>query len=126
MKNKLIKLGLGLGLVFTQASTVLAQSINLPQPALVPFTNIGSLITAGVGLILIIATILAFLYLVWGGVEWITSGGDKAGLEAARNRITNAFIGLIIVFSAWAIILLVQQFFGVKFIGENIIIPSVK
>lgn len=118
--KKLAQIGLGLGLVLTQTSFVCAQAITFTQPAVVTFTNIGTLISAGVGLIIIIATILAFLYLVWGGVEWITSGGDKAGLEAARNRITNAFIGLVIVLAAWAIILLIQSFFGITIIGQGV------
>ena len=29
---------------------------------------------------------MAFLYLIMGGISWITSGGDKAKLEEARKR----------------------------------------
>ena len=40
------------------------------------------------------------------------SGGDKANTEAARNQITAALVGLVIVFAAWAILTLVDTFFG--------------
>lgn len=81
-------------------------------------TLIGNFIAAGI----IIAALLVFLYLVWGGIEWITSGGDKAGLEQARNRITNALIGLVLVAAAWAIITLITTFLGIPF--PQLPIPS--
>lgn len=74
-------------------------------------TLIGNLIAMGI----ILASILTLLYLVWGGIEWITSGGDKAGLEQARNRVTNAFVGLILVVAAWAIFILTSKFLGFPF-----------
>jgi hypothetical protein len=58
--------------------------------------------------------------LVWGGVKYITSGGDKGQTEAARGQITAALVGLVIVFAAWAIINLVNIFFGVNILQLNI------
>lgn len=72
---------------------------------------------------LIVAAVVFFFMLVWGGIEWITSGGDKAGNENARKRITNALIGLAIVFSAWAIVTLIKVIFGIDLLG-GIVIPS--
>jgi len=74
-------------------------------------TLISNLIAAGI----IIAGLLTFLYLVWGGIQWLTSGGDKAGLETDRERITNAIIGLILVVASWAIITLISNFLGFPF-----------
>jgi hypothetical protein len=48
-----------------------------------------------------------------GAIQWITSGGDKGQLEGARNKITNALIGLIIVGASWAVFTLIGQFFGI-------------
>ncbi len=72
---------------------------------------IGNLVAAGI----IIAGIMTFLYLVLGGIEWIMSAGDKGALQQARDRITNAFIGLAIVMAAWAIITLASNFLGFPF-----------
>lgn len=77
-----------------------------------------------VGTLLIIAALLAFLYLILGGIKWITSGGDKAGMEEARNKITHAIVGLIIVGAAWAIMILVQNFLGVTIIGGQLEFPK--
>lgn len=80
-------------------------------------TNLGSLITGAVNALLIFAAIAAFIYLVLGGIQWITSGGDKAGMEAARNKITHAIVGLIVVAAAYAIMILVSSFLGINFLG---------
>ncbi|MBI2405255.1 hypothetical protein HYV22_03705 [Candidatus Gottesmanbacteria bacterium] len=107
------------------AENLLAQAnLNIPQPTNVAITDFGKLISALVGTLLIIAALLAFLYLILGGIQWITSGGDKAGMEAARNKITHAIVGLIIVGAAWAIMILVQNFLGITIIGGSISFPK--
>jgi hypothetical protein len=104
---------------------VFGQSINIAQPSnQYRITSVGQLISAAVGTMLIIAALLAFFFLILGGIQWITSGGDKAGMESARNKITHAIVGLIIVGAAWAIMLLVQQFLGINIIGNTLTFPS--
>ena len=85
---------------------------------------IGSIIGAIFGLLLVGGFVAAFLYLLMGGFDWITSGGDKAKLQSSRDKITNAIIGLIIVSSVWAIMTLVGQFVGIEF--PNLPIPTVQ
>jgi hypothetical protein len=74
--------------------------------------SIGGVITGGIQLVLALALILAFVFLVYGGIKWIMSGGDKAGTEAAKGTITAALIGLVVVFLSWALLNLVKGFFG--------------
>lgn len=75
-------------------------------------TALGGLISGLVGALFIAGFLLAFVTLIMGGLNWITAGGDKTKLEAARNQITNAIIGIIIVGAAYAITVLLAQFFG--------------
>lgn len=72
---------------------------------------------------LVIAAIVFFFILVIGGIKWIASGGDKAQTEGARNQITAALVGLVIVFAAWAIVALINTFFGVDIF--QLTLPSV-
>ncbi len=99
-------------------------TINIPQPSNVAINDFGKLVSAIVGTLLIVAALLAFLFLILGGIQWITSGGDKAGMEAARNKITHAIVGLIIVGAAWAIMILVQNFLGITIIGGSVSFPK--
>lgn len=101
-------------------ATVFAQDISVKKPKQVTFTNLGSLLGGFVGAAVVLALILAFVYLIWGGIQWITSGGDKAQTEAARNRITTALVGLAIVAAAWAIMRLIGFFFGIDPFALNI------
>jgi hypothetical protein len=78
-------------------------------------TVIGSLIGAIVGAFIIFSFIFALIFLLVGGISWITAGSDKAQLESARNKITHAIVGLIIVASVWAIMMLVGSFTGINF-----------
>lgn len=103
---------------------VLAADFNVPKPPNYSIVDIGKLIQAAVGTLLILAALLAFFFLILGGIQWITSGGDKSGMEAARNKITHAIVGLIIVGAAWAIMLLVQNFLGTTFISGDVTIPK--
>ncbi len=103
--------------VFAQAQ------LNIPQPTNIKIGDIGKLISALVGVLLILAALMAFFFLILGGIQWITSGGDKAGMEAARNKITHAIVGLIIVGAAWAVMILVQNFLGIQIIGGNLSLP---
>jgi hypothetical protein len=59
--------------------------------------------------LLIIGALVAIIFLIWGGIKWITSGGDKAKVESARNTIIGAIIGLIVVFASFLIINLVAK-----------------
>lgn len=85
--------------------------------------TITQIVSAALLLILVIAAVVFFFMLVIGGVRWITSGGDKAQTEAARNQITAALIGLVIVFAAWAIANLIEIFFGIDLFGGLNVTP---
>jgi len=52
--------------------------------------------------------------LLWGGIQWITAGGDKEAAQNAQKRLTSALVGLMIVFSTFAIIYLVESVFGIS------------
>ncbi len=70
-------------------------------------TDPNKLIKNVVNIIFIVAAAIVFAYLIWGAISWITSGGDKSKVEVARNRITSAVIGLLILVAVWALFNLV-------------------
>lgn len=69
----------------------------------------GGFLASLVGVLLVAGTIWTLVNLLQGGLQWISSGGDKAQLEAAQQRITNALIGLVILFASWAIFIVLLQ-----------------
>jgi hypothetical protein len=82
--------------------------------------SLTEIISWAVTVILVVAGLIFFFMLVVGGLRWILSGGDKAATESARGQITAALIGLVIVFSAWAIATLITTIFGINIIALEI------
>lgn len=126
MKKLLVSLTTLSGLSVLVTSVAHAQTLQIPQPSTVTVNEIGNVISAVIGVLIIVAAVMAFLFLILGGLQWITSGGDKAGMEAARNKITAAIVGLIIVAAAWALMVLIGQFIGFPILGgTGINIPTI-
>jgi hypothetical protein len=71
---------------------------------------IQSVITAA----LIIGVAIFFFTFLAGAIQWITAGGEKGGVEGARSKIFNALVGLLILFSIFAVMSALEIFFGIK------------
>lgn len=76
-------------------------------------------ISSVIGIMTVAAGIWFLFQFLIGGFFWMSSGGDKAKLHEARERITNAFIGLLIVVAGWSILALAGQFFGYDIVIGN-------
>ncbi len=66
-------------------------------------------------LIFSVAGIVLILMIVWGAFDWMISEGDKEKVAAARSKIINAIIGIILFALAFAIIQVLGTFIGFKF-----------
>lgn len=62
--------------------------------------------------VMMICALLVLFYLIAGALQWITSGGDKGKIEQARNKMFAAVVGIIIVASSYAILILILNFLG--------------
>lgn len=115
MKKLITGLGVGLSNLYWLAVPVLAQvekiEVEKPRGAIAEFSPV---ISGGLKIILTVAALVCLVYVIWGGIEWMTSGGEKTSVAAAKARLTAAFIGLIIVLAAWAIVKLLEYLFNVQ------------
>jgi hypothetical protein len=68
-----------------------------------------------VGLVLTVAAIVAFFYLIISGFQYITAGGDAGKAQSARQGIINALIGIIIILVSY----LVLRYVGTFLTGER-------
>ncbi|MFA6254990.1 MAG: TrbC/VirB2 family protein [Patescibacteria group bacterium] len=48
--------------------------------------------------------VIAIVIVIYGGYTWMTSGGNAEKIEKAKKILINAVIGLVIIFSAFAIV----------------------
>ncbi|MEN9407348.1 MAG: hypothetical protein RLZZ455_564 [Candidatus Parcubacteria bacterium] len=78
-------------------------------------TTFGTVFGNLINFIFVAAVIIALGFLIYGGVRWITSGGDKGGVETARNTIISAIVGLVVIVLAYFILnSLVLPFLGIE------------
>lgn len=85
--------------------------------------TVGGIISGAISLVLLVVALVFFFVLIMGGLKWVMSGGDQKNVEAARNQITNALIGLAIVFATFAIMKLIEVIFGITILN-GIQIPT--
>lgn len=85
--------------------------------------TIPNIVSGAIRLILVISALIAFVFLIVGGIKWITAGGDKEKTAGAQKTLTSALVGLVIVFASWAIIKLIETFFGIQIL--TLTIPTI-
>jgi len=71
--------------------------------------SFGDMLTFLVKGFFVVAGIAALVMLLWGALAWVISGGSKENVEAARDRITAALIGVFMILVALAIIWTLEQ-----------------
>jgi len=96
--------------------------ITLPQGQFTPLNEvtIPGMISAAVNITLIIASVLFVFSILIGGIKFILSGGDREKSDNARRQIVNALIGVFVIFSAWALLNLLKEFYGVDLLTFEI------
>ena len=80
-------------------------------------TYLGNTYKLGVG----IATVLAVLMIMWGGIEYMSTDA-MGGKEAGKERINNAIFGLLLALGSWIIL----RTINVQFINTTLNIAEVK
>lgn len=81
------------------------------QPELNAILDIWLILAAIIEILLRIAALLAVGYVIYGGIQFITSQGEPEKIAHARGTVLNAIIGLIIaVISAAVVSYIASQF----------------
>ena len=62
-----------------------------------PSDKVNTLIRQIINIFSVIVGIVAVIMIIWGGLKYITSGGDSSNVTGAKNTILYAIIGLVIV-----------------------------
>lgn len=65
-------------------------------------------------IMVIIGIVVCLVVIVWSGLQWASSGGDKNKITQARSRLVWAIIGLLVIMISFFIVSVVGAIFGVK------------
>jgi hypothetical protein len=66
--------------------------------------SVSNLVTLFITWVIYIAGVLAFLYLVYSGILYITAGGNSDQAKKAQLGLINAIIGIVIVVLSYVIL----------------------
>jgi len=85
-----------------------------------PVGGLGKLLSTGVSLFFLVASLALLVYLLWGAYDWLTSGGEKEKLTKAQLKIVNAIVGMLLMIVAVVIFNVIMiNVLGGKFIGPG-------
>lgn len=100
----------------TSAFSGVRDGVNAMKTDDMPAELIGpnGVITNITNTILYIVGIIAIIMLIFGGIRYITSGGDSKKVTDAKNTILYAIIGLVVALLAFAIVNFVLNALGVQ------------
>ena len=77
-------------------------TITLDGPTVKPgFSTLPEIISTLLPVLFTIAGLILLGMIVWGGYDLLLSQGDPAKAQSAKGKITNGFIGFIIIFCAY-------------------------
>jgi len=127
MKKQIAKVTAGV-LIFVSSMISVASINNVFAQTTRPGSVVGANVDPGAGYAfdagyllnfalkgaLVVGVLLALAFLILGGIEYITSGGEKGKTESARNKITAAVVGLILIAASFAILSLVLRILGIS------------
>ena len=95
--------------------TLLAQTtldIKSQATDIAPIVSFKLMVEKFANVALIIGALLTFGYMLWGAIQWIMSEGQSEKMASARQKIMHAMIGLSVLASTFAIMLVLQYFLG--------------
>lgn len=99
--------------IIAQITDPNAADVTINQGAtLYRITDFGLLLTRLFNVAILLIGIVILAYILWGGVDWVLSGGDKGKVEAARSKITQGIVGLALFVSIFAIYFVLKNFLG--------------
>ena len=99
-------------LVFEPAT---GNPITIPNPVcLSGIGGVNNFFVWVIDLLLITVSIISFFMLLWGGMAYMLSQGEKEGIGKAKARITYAIVGLVVSILSFTLINLLQNILGFK------------
>ena len=100
------KIGIGVAVALMPA-LALAQ---LPTPtspyAGAPFTllDIQGIIETVARFLILVSVVIAVIFIVWGGISYMSAGDDASRAGSAKSRIVNGIIGALVVLAVGLIL----------------------
>ena len=92
-------------------------AVNLPTGTELTLAKIQQLIETLANWLIIIGVVIAVIFIIWGGIKYMTARGDEKKATEAKTAIFNGIIGAAVVLGVGVILrttaaLVTRTFFG--------------
>jgi hypothetical protein len=96
--------------------SLLAQNLNVGgqnvKGPLKGIDNLGDLINVLMKFVIPFGAIILFFVILWGGYDYMTSGGSDDKIQTAKMKITAGIIGFVLLTVSYVLVGLISGFFG--------------
>ena len=75
-------------------------------------SSLSQLIVGIVNIMLLFAGSIAVIFVIVGGYQYVTSGGNEEQAEKGRKTLVNAIIGIVIIVLAYVVINVISNLVG--------------
>lgn len=91
-------------------------AVDIEQEFKPPFSDIGSFVSTLLPNVYVVAGVILFLLLIFGGFTYIVSAGQQKpeGVQKGKKAITAALIGFLLIFTSWWIIQIIEVITGLE------------
>ncbi|MCX7881107.1 MAG: pilin [Patescibacteria group bacterium] len=76
--------------------------------------TLGDLINRLMQFIIPLAGIILFLVIIWGGYDFLMSGGNQDKIKSGKSKITAGLVGFILLSLAYFITKIIAKIFGLE------------
>ena len=83
--------------------------LNPAAGQLVSTSDFGELASDVIRVLLQVAGAIAVVFLIIGGFQYITSGGNEEGMEKAKGTIKGAVLGIIVIVLSFSIVVIINN-----------------
>lgn len=102
------------------AASISNPALSGPITTLNGTTFVQRAVPISITILLTIGVLFFFFNFLIGGLNYISAGGDKVKLEAAKGKLSGAIIGILIMFAFMAVITLVGNILGTSLTVLNL------
>ncbi len=96
----------------------LAQIVNVGgneiKGPLVGITTLADVVNRVITLVVPIGGVILLLVLIWGGYEYMMSGGAPDKVKSAQAKLTTGIIGFILLITSYILVKVIAMIFGIS------------
>jgi len=85
---------------------------------------LSKILTNVITFLTIVGALMFAIYFITGALSWISAGGKAEKVKEAKDKMTNAAIGLIVIVAAYSVIYIVGKVLGIPILEPGKYLPK--